>query len=122
VIVTSMQPVEGAGCDMFPVPGELVSASVPADLVDVWSQAYRDYGRASELLAERGSGEQHAAQAMAQASRAVAGAWRRLGAASGHAWWSLAAVETAAQAFEFQAQDWAARAGQVRVSRRRGGR
>jgi hypothetical protein len=82
----------------------------PADRVRAWETAYRQYGRASEAAATRLSSNDRAANSqMARASRAVADAWRSIAAVVDLPWWSLAAVESAAEAFEAQARDWETR-------------
>lgn len=75
-------------------------------LIDAWEHAYRTYGLASEALARSGDRDPSAAYRMATASAAVALAWRRIVAGNQLPWWMLAAVESAAQAFEAQARDW----------------
>jgi hypothetical protein len=46
---------------------------------------------------------------MATASRSVAGAWRGIALSGELPWWCLAAVESAAQAFDAQAREWEVR-------------
>ena len=46
---------------------------------------------------------------MASASWSVAAAWRQIATATTLPWWILAALESAAAAFESQACDWEAR-------------
>jgi hypothetical protein len=79
-------------------------------LVKRWESAYDAYRAASELADASIPGDRAAAEQMAQASQAVAAAWRDITVGSGLPWWSAAAVTTAAQAFDHQARDWAARA------------
>jgi hypothetical protein len=74
-------------------------------LVDGWEAAYRTYGHASEALGRSGDGDPAAAWRLASASAEVAVAWRRIAAGSQLPWWLLAAVESAAQAFESQARE-----------------
>lgn len=73
--------------------------AVSEDLIRAWEDAYRRYGSA-------------AGADVAPASRAVAMAWRDIACTSGLPWWMLAAVESAAEAFEEQAEQWEARARQ----------
>ena len=77
----------------------------------VWEAAYRQYGRAWETTARSGKSDPAAAQEMAAASWAVAAAWRQIAAATTLPWWTLAAIESAAAAFEAQARDCEAREG-----------
>jgi alkylated DNA nucleotide flippase Atl1 len=89
---------------------------VPDYLVNRWESAYSAYRTASEMVNASTPGDCAAAEHMAQASRAVATAWRDIAVESELSWWSVAAVTTAAQAFDHQAQDWAARAKHGRES------
>jgi hypothetical protein len=77
--------------------------------VTAWETAYRQYGQASERSLTPRDREPGAVWQMASASWAVAAAWRQIAAAGQLPWWSLAAVESAAQAFEAQAREWEAR-------------
>lgn len=72
----------------------------------VWEAAYRQYGRAWENTARSGKDDPAAAREMAAASQAVAAAWRQIAAATTLPWWTLAAVESAAGAFESQAREY----------------
>jgi hypothetical protein len=73
----------------------------------VWEAAYRQYGRAWETTARSGKGDPAAAREMAAASWAVAAAWRQIAAATTTLpWWTLAAIESAAGAFESQAREY----------------
>jgi hypothetical protein len=72
----------------------------------VWEAAYRQYGRAWEWTARCGKGDPAAAREMAAASWAVAAAWRQIASATTLPWWALAAIESAAGAFESQARDY----------------
>ena len=78
--------------------------------VHAWEGAYRHYGRAWEWTARSPRGDPAAAREMASASCAVAAAWRQIASATTLPWWMLAAIESAAAAFESQARDWEARA------------
>jgi hypothetical protein len=68
---------------------------VAQDLVVSWEDAYRRYVSAP-------------GQEVTETSRAVAGAWRDLAACAELPWWLSAAVRSAAQAFEEQAEAWTA--------------
>jgi hypothetical protein len=83
---------------------------VPDKLVERWEAAYRTYSSASKLAASSVAGDRVAARAMAVASWEVAAVWREMESLSDLPWWALAAVGAAAQAVEFQARDWTARA------------
>jgi hypothetical protein len=72
----------------------------------VWEAAYRRYGRAWETTARCGKGDPTAAREMAAASWAVAAAWRQIAAATTLPWWTVAALESAAGAFESQAREY----------------
>ena len=74
----------------------------------VWEAAYRQYGRAWETTARTGKGDPAAAREMAVASWAVAAAWRQIATATTLPWWILAAIESAAGAFESQARKYEA--------------
>ena len=96
--------------------GKAVVVMVPDHLVNRWESAYSAYRTASELVNSSTPGDRDAAEHMAQASQAVATAWRDIAVESDLSWWAAAAVSTAAQAFDHQAQDWAARAKHSRDS------
>ncbi|TNC20984.1 hypothetical protein [Amycolatopsis alkalitolerans] len=64
-------------------------------LIEVWEDAYRRYCAA-------------AGPNVVETSRAVAGAWRQLDTAGELPWWLRAAVRSAAEAFEQQAESWEA--------------
>ncbi len=72
----------------------------------VWEAAYRQYGRARETTARSGKDDPVAAREMAASSWAVAAAWRQIAAATTLPWCVLAAMESAAGAFESQARDY----------------
>ena len=78
--------------------------------IRAWEGAYRHYGRAWEWTARSPKGDPAAAQEMASASWSVAAAWRQIATATTLPWWTLAALESAAAAFESQARDWETRA------------
>lgn len=101
-----------------PAPGLHRSSRQPATLdggpavldsaVTGWKAAYQAYGQASERSLHAPERDETARE-MSVASWAVAAAWRRIAEVAQLPWWSLAAVETAAQAFEAQARDWGTR-------------
>jgi hypothetical protein len=72
----------------------------------VWEAAHRQYGRAWETTVRCGKGDPTAAREMAAASWAVAAAWRQIAAATTLPWWTVAALESAAGAFESQAREY----------------
>jgi hypothetical protein len=74
--------------------------------VRVWEAAYRQYGRAWEASAQSGKGDPATAREMAVTSWAVAAAWRQIASAATLPWWTLAATESAAGAFEGQAREY----------------
>jgi hypothetical protein len=74
--------------------------------VRTWEGAYRHYGRMWELTARAPKSDPAAAREMAAASRAVAAAWRAIQAATPLPWWILAALQSAAAAFDEQAQKY----------------
>jgi hypothetical protein len=71
-----------------------------------WEATYRHYGHIWELTARSPKGDPAAAHEMAAASRAVAAAWRQIEAATTLPWWAVAAIESAAAAFEEQARKY----------------
>ena len=72
----------------------------------VWEAAYRQYGRAWENTARSGKDDPVAAREMAAVSWAVAAAWRQIAVGTTLPWWTLAAIESAAGAFEAQAREY----------------
>jgi lysozyme family protein len=80
-----------------------------AKSTQVWEAAYRQYGRAWENTARSGKDNPVAARGMAAASWAVAAAWRQIATATTLPWWTLAAIESAAGAFESQAREYETR-------------
>jgi hypothetical protein len=85
-------------------------AMVSERLVRSWEAVYREYGTASQRLGSAEPGDRSVARHMARASADVAAVWRNMAAESDLPWWSMAALCAAAQAFEYQARDWSARA------------
>lgn len=83
---------------------------VPEGLVRRWETVYSEYGLASEMVNTSEPGDRATARNMAQASGNVALVWRQMAAEPDMPWWLMAALSAAAQAFEFQARDWTARA------------
>jgi hypothetical protein len=84
-------------------PGDLMA---PEKSTRAWEAAYRQYGRAWEWTARCGKDDPAAAREMAAASWAVAAAWRQIASATTLPWWALAAISSAAGAFESQARDY----------------
>ncbi|GGS21240.1 hypothetical protein GCM10010171_12420 [Actinokineospora fastidiosa] len=82
---------------------------VSDELDERWQNAYKAYGAASENVARLGPSAPGAAARMVSASWDVAAIWREMAAAGGLPWWALAAVHAAAEAFEAQSREWAAR-------------
>jgi len=80
----------------------------PKTSVCAWEGAYRRYGRAWEWTA-RSQSDPAAAREMASASWMVAAEWRQIATATALPWWTVAALESAAAAFEAQARDYEAR-------------
>ena len=74
------------------------------------TEGYRDYGSASRAAASAVPGDPAVAWGMAEASRKVATAWREMERVPELPRWTQAALVAGAQAFEFQARDWNARA------------
>jgi hypothetical protein len=83
--------------------------AVPEQVVRAWEGKYRQYGQVNEMVSRMPTDDPVAAWHMATASWAVANAWREIATVSRLPWWLLAAVESAAEAFEAQARDWEAR-------------
>lgn len=83
---------------------------VSETLVRRWEAVYREYGLASQKVSATEPGDRAVARQMARASNDVAVVWRAMADEPELAWWSVAALRAAAQAFEYQARDWAARA------------
>lgn len=77
--------------------------------VATWEAAYRRYGQASAQSMRSADGDAGVVQQMAATSWDVAVAWRQIARGGGLPWWSLAALESAAQAFEAQAREWRTR-------------
>lgn len=83
--------------------------SAPERLAQAWENAYRQYGETSNTVT-RTPDDRAAAQQMASASRGVARCWRDIAARQTLPRWALAALESAAEAFETQARSWDVRA------------
>lgn len=90
--------------------------AVPEPYVRAWEGAYRQYGQVAEMAARLPADDPAAAWHMATASWAVAAAWREIATVGRLPWWLLAAVESAAEAFESQARDWEARESSAEAS------
>ena len=97
--------------DARPGPGSESGVMASDKSARAWEEAYRQYGRAWEWTARSRKDDPAAAREMASASWAVVAAWRQIVAATTLPWWTLAAIESAAAAFEAQARDWEAREG-----------
>jgi hypothetical protein len=69
------------------------------ECVRAWEGAYRYYGRMWELTARAPKGDPAAA-------REMAAAWRAIEAVTPLPWWTLAALQSAAAAFDEQAQKY----------------
>jgi hypothetical protein len=85
------------------------AVAVPEPYLRAWENAYRQYGHVTEMASRMAPDDPAAAWHMATASSAVAAAWREIATVGRLPWWLLAAVESAAEAFESQARDWEAR-------------
>lgn len=83
---------------------------VSDELARRWEAVYREYGSASEMVNNSEPGDRAVARHMARASEDVAAVWRQMTNEPDLPWWTVAALGAAAQAFEYQARDWAARA------------
>ncbi|MGH3787495.1 MAG: hypothetical protein ACRDRG_13310 [Pseudonocardiaceae bacterium] len=92
--------------DTPPASGSGGSVMASEKSTRAWEAAYRQYGRAWEWTARSGKGDPAAAREMATASWAVAAAWRQIAAGTTLPWWTLAAIESAAGAFEAQAREY----------------
>ena len=88
------------------IPGPEGGVMASQKSLRAWEAAYRRYGRAWETTARCGKSDPAAAREMAAASWAVAAAWRQIAGATTLPWWALAAIESAAGAFESQARDY----------------
>ncbi|OLR90391.1 hypothetical protein [Actinokineospora bangkokensis] len=90
---------------------------IPEPLSSRWEDSYKQYVRTVAVRAT-GAGE---ARVIAEASGAVAQTWRAISNVPGLPWWSVAAVQAAAEVFDEQAGHWHAFADHV-AGRREGGR
>lgn len=103
----STRPVSGPPHrDTYVAPSSEGDVMASEESTQAWETAYRQYGRAWEMTARCGKGDPVAAREMATASWAVAAAWRQIASATRLPWWTLAALETAAGAFESQAREY----------------
>lgn len=93
-----------AGAQLLGAGNREVRASEKS--IQAWEAAYRQYGHAWETTARCGKSDPTAARDMAAASWAVAAAWRQIASATRLPWWVLAALESAAGAFESQAREY----------------
>ncbi len=107
------QPVPGPPRnDAHPGSGTEGGVMASEASVRAWEGAYRHYGRAWEWTARSPKGDPAAAREMAaavSAVSAVSAAWRQIATTTTLPWWTLAAIESAAGAFEAQARNWEAR-------------
>jgi hypothetical protein len=85
------------------------AVAVPEPYLRAWEGAYRQYGQIAEMASRMPADDPAAAWHLATASSAVATAWREIATVVRLPWWLLAAVESAAEAFESQARYWEAR-------------
>jgi hypothetical protein len=86
------------------------SGVIPAEMIARWQAVYGEYLR----LAQSPITTRQQAAEMTRLSSTVASAWRDMAATPRLAWWLVAALTHAAEAFERQARDWSAsRAGRV---------
>jgi hypothetical protein len=83
--------------------------AVPEPFIRSWESAYKQYGHVNEMAGRLPSDDPAAAWQMATASWEVAERWREIAGVVRLPWWLLAAVESAAAAFEAQARYWDAR-------------
>lgn len=91
---------------------------VPAELVQHWQKVYSEYiavDRTQRLAPDYPA-------KVARSSALVAAAWRDLAATPGLAWWLVAALTTAAEAFEGQARAMTGPPSSSDRSTERGGR
>ena len=79
---------------------------MPNVLVDRWQAVYSAYSSADGDQVES-----------ARLSADIAGVWREMAAVPGLAWWLVAALRTAAEAFERQARNWSGTIPRGRSSR-----
>jgi hypothetical protein len=80
-----------------------------------WEDAYRRYRASSDEVARVRASDPVVLKEMADASHAVAIAWRRIAVGADLPWWSLAATLSAVEAFEEQSQHWRRRVEEVSV-------
>ena len=78
------------------------SGVIPAELIANWQAVYGSYLR----LAQSPITSRTQAAEMTRLSSTVASAWRDMAATPRLAWWLVAALTHAAEAFEHQARDW----------------
>ena len=91
-----------------PAPA-LDTVNVADEAIRSWESAYRNYGQVRNVPVVPSEISAELRRQMVSASWAVASAWRQIARTRRLPWWLLAAVESAAQAFEAQARDWEAR-------------
>jgi hypothetical protein len=81
-------------------------AAVRPPLLRAWEEAYQHYRAACEALDAARHINGPIAWRMADASTAVASTWREIASQGVLSWWIVAAVASAAEAFEEQAARW----------------
>jgi hypothetical protein len=119
------QPPDGSGQGLrpthLPLPARPTGqAEQPDASVLAWESAYRGYGEASRTTPPTGNDPADVCQ-MAATSMAVALAWRQIARSRPLPWWTLAALESAAQAFESQGREWEARTRRSGAAEKRSG-
>lgn len=76
---------------------------VSTKVLSAWEAAYRRYGRASDDMARSPRRDVRAVRELTDPSRAVDFTWRAITSDPQLPWWVVAAVSSAAEAFEEQA-------------------
>lgn len=93
------------------------SGMVPEELVQAWQVVYGEYLSVAQSPAATWAAQTE----LARSSAGVAAAWRDIVATPGLTWWLVAALTSAAEAFERQAQEWGSNAS-TRPTEHTGGR
>jgi hypothetical protein len=83
------------------------------DLVAAWEDAYRSYTSAWQLVQLNGFASDEDAEHTAGTAYAVAETWQELAKWRGLPWWTVAALESAAEGFRDVSEDWRNLAGGV---------
>jgi hypothetical protein len=76
---------------------------VSAEKVSAWEHAYRRYTQALDVVGCSQDADHGVVDELVSASRLVATAWRAIAVQTELPWWMAAAVESAAEAFDGQA-------------------